>query len=131
MSLLDAQSIAALLPPPQNQPLGNAPPVIDDQRVTFPTTGEFLNYDAATNPPGQEPTWTPATTAPPTTQPPMTQPAGKTVIDLAKPLGSNGSNILWIGVCALIICILLAAAYWFLGNRGGAKSQSIPDDFPY
>jgi len=127
--MLDANSIAALLPPPQNQSLGNAPPVIDAQRVTFPTTGEYLNYDAATLPPGQEPTWTPApssTTAAPTPTVPI---AGKTVIDMGNPNASSSSGMLWIGVAAFVICLLLAAGFWFLGNR--TRPTPSGTDFSY
>lgn len=125
--MLDANSIAALLPPPQNQSLGNAPPVVDAQRVTFPTTGEYLNYDAATLPPGQEPTWTPAppsTTAAPT---PTVPPTGKTVIDMRTTTASSSSSMLLIGVIALIVCLLMAGAFWFLGNRSRAASTTATD----
>jgi len=126
--MLDANSIAALLPPPDNAPIGNAPSVIDDSRVTFPTTGEFLNYDAATLPPGQQPTWTPTPTSTTPASTPASVPAvTKTVIDFGTERSSGSSGILWIGVAAMIICVLLAAAYWFLGRRGNATSSSAAD----
>lgn len=129
--MLDANAITALLPPPNNQPLGNAPAVVDSERVTFPTTGEYLNYDAATLPPGQEPTWMP-TTVPPTTLPASTpQPGQRTVIDLGNAASGGSSNILWIGVAALVICLLLAGAYMFLNGRRGNAPSTGADPFPY
>lgn len=130
--MLDANSIAALLPPPQNQPLGNAPAVVDDSRVTFPTTNEYLNYDAATLPPsGQEPTWSP-TSMPQTTSPPVMTDA-KTTIDLSssKEPSQTGSSILWIGVCACVIFVIMAIVYWFMRSRGQVKANNADLPMPY